>query len=184
MAKFAWAMARARFNYDRGADRIARRLAEQNSLPRIAEKLRDRAGAENLSKQFPPEMTTTDVTIHLQDIRRPLGLGTDVDPHIVNTVLDFLTTHKQGKAVVKPIETCVVSAASAGNMKCVQVPVGMSLKKAVKQDKKRNQRWKRNEIMFGPLKDWRRMATRSDRCPEVFSQGSSSLRALVTGCGS
>ena len=100
MAKFAWEMGKARFNYDRGADRIARRLAAKNSLPRIAEKLRDRAGAENLSKQFPPEMTTTDVTIHMQDIRRPLGLGTDVDPHIVNTVLEFLTTHKQGKAVV------------------------------------------------------------------------------------
>lgn len=100
MAKFAWEMAKARFNYDRGADRIARRLAAKNSLPRIAEKLRDRAGAENLSKQFPPEMTTTDVTIHMQDIRRPLNLGTDVDPHIVSTVLEFLTTHKQGKAVV------------------------------------------------------------------------------------
>ena len=99
-AKFAWEMGKARFNYDRGADRIARRLAAKNSLPRIAEKLRDRAGAENLSKQFPPEMRTTDVTIHMQDIRRPLGLGTDVDPHIVNTVLEFLTTHKQGKAVV------------------------------------------------------------------------------------
>ncbi len=45
-------------------------------------------------------MTTTDVTIHLQDIRRPLGLGADLDPHLVNTVLDFLTTHKQSKAVV------------------------------------------------------------------------------------
>ena len=100
MTKFAWAMAKARFNYDRGADRIARRLAAKHAIAEIAEMLRDRAGAENVSKQFPPEMTTTDVTIHMQDIRRPLGLGTDVDPHVVTTVLDFLTEHKQGRAVV------------------------------------------------------------------------------------
>lgn len=100
MTKFAWEMAKARFNYDRGADRIARRLAEKYTIAEIAEMLRDRAGAENVAKQFPPELTTSDVTVHLQDIRRPLGLGTDLDPHVVNTVLDFLTTHEQGKSVV------------------------------------------------------------------------------------
>jgi len=34
----------------------------------------------------------------------------------------------------------------------------------VKYDKRRN----RIEIMFGRLKDWRRVATRYDRCPTVF----------------
>lgn len=34
----------------------------------------------------------------------------------------------------------------------------------VKHDKRRN----RIEIMFGRLKDWRRVATRYDRCPKVF----------------
>jgi uncharacterized protein (TIGR03083 family) len=100
MTKFAWEMAKSRFNYDRGADRIARRLAGKYTLEEIAEKLHARADSANVSKQFPPEMTTTDVTIHMQDVRRPLDLGTDVDPDIVTTVLDFLTTHKQGKAVV------------------------------------------------------------------------------------
>jgi len=36
--------------------------------------------------------------------------------------------------------------------------------KAVKYDKRRN----RIEIMFGRLKDWRRVATRYDRCPKAF----------------
>ncbi len=35
-------------------------------------------------------------------------------------------------------------------------------------DKRRYQRRSRIEIMFGRLKDWRRVATRYDRCPTVF----------------
>ena len=41
-------------------------------------------------------------------------------------------------------------------------------KKAVKYDKRRYKRRNRIEIMFGRLKDWRRVATRYDRCPETF----------------
>ena len=37
----------------------------------------------------------------------------------------------------------------------------------VKYDKRRYQS-RRIEIMFGRLKDWRRVATRYDRCPTVF----------------
>ena len=38
----------------------------------------------------------------------------------------------------------------------------------VKYDKRRHKRRNRIEIMFGRLKDWRRVATRYDRCPKVF----------------
>jgi transposase len=41
-------------------------------------------------------------------------------------------------------------------------------KKTVKYDKRRYKRRNRIEIMFGRLKDWRRVATRYDRCPKVF----------------
>ena len=34
--------------------------------------------------------------------------------------------------------------------------------------KRRYKRRNRIEIMFGRLKDWRRVATRYDRCPSVF----------------
>jgi len=40
--------------------------------------------------------------------------------------------------------------------------------KAVKCDKRRYKRRNRVEIMFGSLKDWRRVATRYDRCPKIF----------------
>ena len=38
----------------------------------------------------------------------------------------------------------------------------------VKYDKRRYKRRNRIEIMFGRLKDWRRVATRYDRCPTVY----------------
>ena len=44
------------------------------------------------------------------------------------------------------------------------IPGRKKRKTPVKYDKRRN----RIEIMFGRLKDWRRVATRYDRCPEVF----------------
>ncbi|MFV0408822.1 MAG: transposase, partial [Paracoccus sp. (in: a-proteobacteria)] len=50
----------------------------------------------------------------------------------------------------------------------VRIPDRKSRKKAVKYDKRRYKRRNRIEIMFGRLKDWRRVATRYDRCPETF----------------
>jgi transposase len=38
----------------------------------------------------------------------------------------------------------------------------------VKYDKRLYKRRNRIEIIFGRLKDWRRVATRTDRCPKVF----------------
>ena len=38
----------------------------------------------------------------------------------------------------------------------------------VKYDKRRYKRRHRIEIMFGKLKDWRRVATRYDHCPKAF----------------
>lgn len=40
--------------------------------------------------------------------------------------------------------------------------------KSIKHDKRRYKRRNRIEIIFGRLKDWRRVATRYDRCPQVF----------------
>lgn len=48
------------------------------------------------------------------------------------------------------------------------IPGRKSRGKAVKYDKRRYKRRNRIEIMFGRLKDWRRVATRYDRCPKVF----------------
>jgi len=48
------------------------------------------------------------------------------------------------------------------------IPGRKSRTKSVKYDKRRYKRRNRIEIMFGRLKDWRRVATRYDRCPKVF----------------
>jgi transposase len=48
------------------------------------------------------------------------------------------------------------------------IPGRKSCAKPVKYDKRRYRRRNRIEIMFGRLKDWRRLATRYDRCPKVF----------------
>lgn len=48
------------------------------------------------------------------------------------------------------------------------IPSRKSRGKPIKHDKRRYKRRNRIEIMFGRLKDWRRIATRYDRCPKVF----------------
>ncbi|WP_299593361.1 transposase, partial [uncultured Tateyamaria sp.] len=45
---------------------------------------------------------------------------------------------------------------------------GVSATLTVKYDTRRYKRRNRIEIMFGRLKDWRRVATRYNRCPKVF----------------
>ncbi len=48
------------------------------------------------------------------------------------------------------------------------IPGRKQRKARVKYDKRRYKRRNRFEVMFGRLKDWRRVATRYDRCPKVF----------------
>ena len=48
------------------------------------------------------------------------------------------------------------------------IPSRRSRLEHIKYDKRRYRRRSRIEIMFGRLKDWRRVATRYDRCPTVF----------------
>lgn len=48
------------------------------------------------------------------------------------------------------------------------IPGRKQRKATVKYDKRRYKRRNRIEIRFGRLKNWRRVATRYDRCPKVF----------------
>ena len=58
------------------------------------------------------------------------------------------------------------------------IPGRKQRKKPVNYCKRRYKRRNRIEIMFGRLKDWRRVATRYDRCPKVFLSATA-LAALV-----
>ena len=95
--KFMLNMIKNRFNYDVMADKVAKAFAAEKSLAQIAADLRSNAAKEAALPGFPAELTLADVTVHRQDIRRPLGLGTDLAPTVAETVLTFLTTHKQAK---------------------------------------------------------------------------------------
>jgi transposase len=53
-----------------------------------------------------------------------------------------------------------------GIMPCI--PGRRSRNEPIRYDKRRYRGRSRIEIMFGRLKDWRRVATRYDRCPTVF----------------
>ncbi len=48
------------------------------------------------------------------------------------------------------------------------IPGRKSRGKPIKHDKRRYKRRNQIEITFGRLKDWRRVATRYDRCPKIF----------------
>jgi transposase len=48
------------------------------------------------------------------------------------------------------------------------IPGRKSRGKAIRHDKRRYRRRNRIEIMFGRFKDWRRIATRYDRCAKTF----------------
>ena len=48
------------------------------------------------------------------------------------------------------------------------IPGRKSRGKPIKYDKRRYKCRNRIKIMFGRLKDWRRVATRCDRCPKAF----------------
>ena len=48
------------------------------------------------------------------------------------------------------------------------IPGRKSRGKTIRYDKRRYRRRNPIEIMFGRLKDWRRVATRYDRCPKTF----------------
>ena len=51
----------------------------------------------------------------------------------------------------------------------------------VKYNKRRYKQRNRIEIMFGRLKDWRRVATRYDRCPKDFLPAIALAATLIYG---
>ncbi|MEZ5226583.1 MAG: maleylpyruvate isomerase family mycothiol-dependent enzyme [Acidimicrobiales bacterium] len=68
--------------------------------------LRTKATKSAAMPMFREEMTVTDVAIHTQDVRRPLGLTGELDPAVLSTALEFLTTHKMATMLVdrKPLD--------------------------------------------------------------------------------
>ena len=90
MPAFMVAMAKARGNFDRANDSLSRKVAKK-SPAELAGILRDKANFRFTPPGMGPLAPLTDVLVHGQDMRRPLGLTRDFEPARIIAVLDYLT---------------------------------------------------------------------------------------------
>lgn len=88
-------MAKAGFNYDKMADRVAREIAKR-PVDDLLRSLRANATKKAPMPGFTEMIPVGDIAIHTQDIRRPHGLEGTLDDEILTIALDFVTTHKIG----------------------------------------------------------------------------------------
>ena len=94
-------------------------------------------------------LASSRLRISLPQLRADTSRATSISPNA------FRSSGSACKALKdKGIKPCIPGRKSRG--------------KPIKHDKRRYKRRNRIEIMFGRLKDWRRVATRYDRCPKVF----------------
>ncbi len=102
---FVITMVKNRFDFDRvSVDMANTQLARP--VADVLVSLRANASKSAAMPMFPEAMTVTDVAIHTQDVRRPLGLDGTLDPAVSATALEFLTTHKMATTLVdrKPLD--------------------------------------------------------------------------------
>ncbi|MDJ0768995.1 MAG: maleylpyruvate isomerase family mycothiol-dependent enzyme [Ilumatobacter sp.] len=105
LPRFMFTVARSRGDFGRASQTMARTQLDRPVADVIAE-LRAKATKSAPLPMFPEEMTLTDMAIHTQDVRRPLGLEGSLSPDTLRDALDFLTTHKHATTLVdrKPLD--------------------------------------------------------------------------------
>ena len=87
------------FNFDKVSVTMADKQLGRPTADVLAT-LRAKASKGSALPMFPEEVTVSDVAIHTQDVRRPLGLDGALDEKVLETTLEFLTTHKMATTVV------------------------------------------------------------------------------------
>jgi uncharacterized protein (TIGR03083 family) len=92
-AEIARELLRARGNFHRANAALARRTARRPASE-IAALLRTRSGSHFRPPLHPPVTPLTDLLIHGQDIRRPLGLTREFEPDRLRAALDFLASKR------------------------------------------------------------------------------------------
>ncbi len=100
MPRFALAMLRARGNFDRANDRLARELARR-PVGELVEVLRRKADSRFTPPGMGPEAPLTDLLVHGLDIRRPLGLPRELPPERLRTALTFAVSTPLGGSVTR-----------------------------------------------------------------------------------
>jgi len=105
-------MLKSRFDFDKMSQAMAdKQLARP--VDEVIATLRSKATKSAPMPMFPEEMTTADLVIHAQDVRRPLGLAGGPTDEAVRATLDFITSHKMGKTLIAdrpPLEGVALSA--------------------------------------------------------------------------
>lgn len=94
-----FSMLKAGFNVDKAWDSNAKKYSAQ-PVTAIVSKLREHADKPSAMKSFPAQLTTCDIAIHTQDIRRALGMSETPSDAVVVEALNFCTSHPKGKMMV------------------------------------------------------------------------------------
>ena len=94
-----FSMAKAGFNVDKAWSSNAKKYGAQ-PVADIVAKLREHAAKPSAMKSFPAELTTTDMAVHAQDIRRALDIDAQPSDAVLREALDFCTAHAKGKMQV------------------------------------------------------------------------------------
>lgn len=91
--QFALGMVRARGSFHRANDRFARAVGTRPAVE-LAETLRSHANSRFAPPGHGPSAPLTDLLVHGQDIRRPLGLIRELDPERLRIALGLLTSRR------------------------------------------------------------------------------------------
>ncbi|MEI8082679.1 MAG: maleylpyruvate isomerase family mycothiol-dependent enzyme [Actinomycetes bacterium] len=98
--KFAIAMLRAGGNFNKANIQLTASVAKRPTADLIAG-LREHADSQFTPPGFGPEAPLTDVLVHGQDIRRPLGIERTFPPDRIRVELDFLLTPAATRGLVR-----------------------------------------------------------------------------------
>lgn len=88
--KFGFTLLRNRMDFNGASEMLTAQVARRSDAEIVAG-LRDKADHRFTPPGLGPEAPLTDLIVHGQDMRRPLGLTREFDPQRLTVVLDFLT---------------------------------------------------------------------------------------------
>lgn len=91
-----------RGSFDRANDVLSRRVAAERSGADIARLLRDRATFRFTPPGHGPTAPLTDLLVHGQDVRRPLGIAREFDEFRLKTALEFLASPRSHRGFTAP----------------------------------------------------------------------------------
>lgn len=91
LPRFAFTAAKHRGNIDRMAIELTARVHQRNTRRQVIDKLRANADSEWTPPRFGVEIPLSEIVVHGEDIRRPLGLASTVPADVVDLALELIT---------------------------------------------------------------------------------------------